>query len=314
MSHTYDIGLSYSNSWSKLGYILKTGATWANNIGHAKVTFDISDYEAFGIGAIQGDSFAKEMKDKYSVSLADLKYIDGKLIFEKWDFEPSHNLDFWITWKGEKKRIEIAGFDDVPKELNAKKSLAFFDAVESMTREQMIEAYNNLSYSNKVMETLYLNTKLGMPSVEYPPVTVSLNIEDRKYGTAGINDTNYNLMPYCEFTITDESCVVIKQGEMESHQYFGDYGIIEYYSNEFVQRTDYQYIITAYDYAGNTSITIFDSEGNILNQSVNGVEVDVNIPNPETSTSPTYLLWSFILLGVGLVLLVYKIKRTATVE
>ncbi|MDX1357234.1 MAG: hypothetical protein R3232_00230, partial [Clostridia bacterium] len=304
MTHSYNMDLPGDNSgYCVMSYILETGAGWKDTIKHSVIMFDISMIESYGVFSIYGNSHTREYKEKMTVPLGLLRYEDGKIVYENWDFEPTHNLEVHFS-----VYAIIDHWDTDRRTPRDWESLAFFDDAENLDHNELVTAYNNLSYNNKLMETLYLNTKLGMPPVEYPPVAVSIKTYNNEGTVVYIKDSNFNMKPYCEFSIIDENGTVMKHGEMKSWQSFGNYGTMEYYSGEFALRNDYQYIITAYDYAGNTSSTIFDIEGNVIYQSINGVIFNDNITNPETNESPLYLVWSLICSAVGLMMLGFKLK------
>lgn len=147
MTHAYDVNFTYYSEGSiSIGYILETGSTWKDNIGHSKVTFDLSEIEPWGI----------EMYD-YS-SIDDFRFENGRLTFEKWDFKPDFNLEIMTNARYFK---DYSG----PWELTeaAKERKQFLLESVGLTNEELIDAYNNLSYEGKFIETIWLNVRLGMP-------------------------------------------------------------------------------------------------------------------------------------------------------
>jgi len=50
MTHEYNVSFTqYSMGQASVGYILETGSTWVDKIGHTKVTFDLSEINPWGI-------------------------------------------------------------------------------------------------------------------------------------------------------------------------------------------------------------------------------------------------------------------------
>ena len=154
MTHTYDVNFTfYSEGSISIGYILETGSTWNDSIGHSKVTFDLSEIEPWGI----------EMYNYPSID--DFRYSDGRLIFEKWDFKPDFNLEIMTNARYFK---EYSG----PWELSetVKERQQFYLDSLTMTKNELIDAYNGLSYEQKFIETVWLNGRLEIPdeTVENP--------------------------------------------------------------------------------------------------------------------------------------------------
>ena len=312
MTHTYDIGLSVSGDTRMIGYILKTGATWAGPIGHARVTIDMSLFNAYGIFGIYNDFDSKDRTERYFTPISDLKYENGNIVFEKSDFEPTQNIEVWMTFKGLKDWWGIELFrDDVEWE-----SVKFFDNAATMENDDLIKTYNDLSYTDKLFETIYLNTVLGLPDESYPPVVTESYDGDYWDIVAVVEDSNYDTYSYCDITYKDKNGNIVHTYKLLNHQNFGgfrDYGELLFVGNKpsNLPIEGYTYEITAYDYAGNTSTTVFDQDGNIIKQTVNGMIVIENIPNPRTNESPVYMVWALVLSGVGAVLLIFNKKRPA---
>ena len=146
MTHTYDVNFTYFSEGSiSIGYILETGSTWNDSIGHSKVTFDLSEIEPWGI-------------EMYNYPTADdFSYSNGQLIFEKWDFKPDFNLEIMTNARYFRN---YSGPWDLSE--TAKERKQFLVESDQMTNEELIDAYNNLSYERKFIETVWLNGRLGM--------------------------------------------------------------------------------------------------------------------------------------------------------
>lgn len=157
LNHTYDVFFtSFSNSEIAMGYVLKTGATWKNNIGHTKVTFDLSEFHPWGILFEYGGN-----------SVENFKYIDGKLIYENWDYKPENDIKLAIM------RYSLNGgdFPIKPQGLNLLRK-NFFDQVVGLEYEEALVIYNKLNEDyekfikensgtfgiSKFIDVVYMNT------------------------------------------------------------------------------------------------------------------------------------------------------------
>lgn len=144
MTHTYDVFFtSYSEGSINIGYILETGSTWSDSIGHSIVTFDLTEVEPWGI----------ELAEYSSVD--DFRFESGLLIFDKKDFKPDFNLSvmtnarYYNNYSGPWEPTE-----------RTKEWMQFILDSEGMSEEELVEAFANLSYEPRGFELIWMKSQL----------------------------------------------------------------------------------------------------------------------------------------------------------
>lgn len=257
MTHTYDINFfNNSGGITTIGYVLETGATWKNNIGHSKITFNLPDVLPAGI------SFAS-----YQYILSDFQYNGSQLIFEKSDFSPDFNILVDID------KHFMLGFNQA----TIRPADDLFAIGNTLSKEELIVTYNNIIKTNKLIETLYLTTLFGLQEESHQPIITGITIpgyseytSNEPFININIYDDNFDLLYPCQFILKDTRGIIIKEGKAKRLQYdqygyqiyyhFGDFGTQIYQthlSEPLVEGMTYSIIITCIDEAHNETIKTF---------------------------------------------------------
>ena len=169
--HTYEISFTYNSSGLVyMGYILETGALWKGALGHSKVVFDFGDIPMYTLEMIYPNNFYR---------------IEGnKLIWERKDFEPTHNL--WVCRDSLHYGEEWIKFceenDDLRDQLDYiyNKTELFnttADAIQK-NRKAYYEEYETLVKSDPVC-ALYLKSALRLPNGNEKPEITGCLVEHR---------------------------------------------------------------------------------------------------------------------------------------
>lgn len=83
IKNTYKFSMSkYSTGTDFVGYIIKTGSVWKDNIGHTKVTFYIPGLQPYWIEHLIGGPY--------------FRFEEDKIIWERSDFEPVEDLGIYF--------------------------------------------------------------------------------------------------------------------------------------------------------------------------------------------------------------------------
>ena len=171
MTHEYDVSFTaYSTGQIQLSYILITGATWGGEIGYTKVTFDLSEINPWGINLYDTDL------------LSDFRYENGLLIFEKYDYIPDFNLEVMVNAYSAKIYDGKTPLSE--EELSIKN---FYENAPVQTKEELIQSYNELSTQEKFVETIYMNTVLGIAEEPFTPVVVGISFREPRVFLVHIN-------------------------------------------------------------------------------------------------------------------------------
>jgi len=302
MTHDYDVSFTFDSiGVVYVGYILETGSTWGGTLGHTKVTFDLSDMYPWGIGI-------------YSYpSLNSFRYKDGKLTFEKSDYIPDFNLELQIFGPASKNYSGTVWPEQAD---DFETSKQFFDNSSEASAEGLIKAYNEFPDSYKFIETVYLNTILGISDKQYVPIATKMEKDSTNRFLIYIKDRNFDVDDKTTITLMGKSENVIKTDDLIKTSSFGDYGTTIYIyklSDENVKEAVANNLVSSYvvnviDEEGNESKTVFaaDDFDNSRTTIISGVPDDgsegYEIVNPPTSESASNesLALAFVLLGTVL--------------
>ncbi|MBN2851165.1 MAG: hypothetical protein JXQ23_00355 [Clostridia bacterium] len=300
MSHTYDIELGgYSDGNYIVGYVLETGATWKNTIGHSRVTFNLPNVLPDGI-SLDSDHY----------NLSDFTYANRQLVFEKYDFSPDFNIYVNINAHLMTGFMEDISFpaDDI------------FSLGSTMSGEDLIKLYNSIEKPDKLMETLYVNGLIGLPEQKQPPVISDIvipgflsSIDEFSYIDIYIEDNNFDLLSPCQFVLKSQDGSTIIEGPTNPYL-FGQYRHPVYYS--FNNYGTYIFKCTLYKInlvEGNTytlDVSCEDEAGHIVNKSFTFIYHEsgstILSSNPATGSFNNYLYLSILSFSIFFMMVLYK--------
>jgi len=299
MTHSYNLHLGGDSGGNIfMGYVLETGSSWKGDIEHSRVTFDISVFNAYAVQDILDTGFSP-----FRYPLSSLTYEEGKIIFDRRNFVPRHNIALWLSYWGIKDFHQI---DDFRTE-DEWESVAFFEAAPDYTESQLIEAYNNLSYQDKIIETIYLNTVLGLSETNTAPYVSEIRRNESDGFTVNVTDPDFDMdIESVLFQVISEHGKIVQEKSSYGSIYFGDYGTRIFNTKE--TRSGNSFEVTVKDHSGNTTVSIFNSYLDLVEvRQVNkpGDEIE----NPQTSaTVQNGFLLSLVFLATGIFLVILRKK------
>lgn len=132
--NTYSFENTYFSTGEFLtGYIIDTGAGWKDKIGHAKVTFYISGIEPYEITSLRGDPY--------------FVLGDGVIVWERYDFEPSRNIEILINTTFSEEHINSIDDRQYKNRLLEQKGKlkTLQSSIRTMDRERLIKEFFDLS-------------------------------------------------------------------------------------------------------------------------------------------------------------------------
>ncbi len=307
----YDISLAYQeNGDMSFGYFLSKNAGWFGDVGHSTITFKVTNTFAYGIHSIY-----RELKNGFfdNVYMSDLShftyqhfYPSGEIIYENTGYEPIDDIEIIISnraWPDYPNMVALRNDAKID-------SVKFFQYAPFNEGDQLKALYSNLKYNTKLIETLYAKTKIGVAETPQPPVAVRIATGIHNGFSVYVKDADFNFSNNCSLIARDNSGEILETFPLSFNQKFGDFGEAIYfaYDKNLILDSIHTYEVTLEDPSGNHSVTVFNIDKKVVSMTVNGNEVD--IPNPETSVPMPYLLLSILLLISGIVMVLYRLRRT----